>query len=205
MKKVTAKSLTRPLKQQEVAVFAVYDLGGAGRSIDTEDIAVRCHAIAPHLFSWQKYKEQINLEIVRVNLSNAKKPQNGRLLAGSGRAGWRLTSRGLDWVRAREKAGVFTAPAGRAQSVSKAGSIDSVRRERERARVMASKAWSTWKTTKAINVQAAEQIYRIDEYTTQQMTAIKVARLRALFGDEEELSEFLRMAGESLLTEGHRR
>jgi hypothetical protein len=201
VKKVSPKSLTRPFQQQEVAVYAVYLLGGAAHSIDTEDVAVRCHEIAPRLFSWKKYKEQINLEIVRVNLSNAKKAQNGRLLTGSGRAGWRLTNRGLDWVRAREKAGYFRSSMDRPQISSKAGSIDSVRRERERKRLIGSKAWNEWKATDQVSVHGAQQVYRVNEYTTQQMMVIKVARLRSMFDDEDELSRFLRIASESLLKE----
>src|SRR5712691_1850334 len=84
MKKVTSELLTRNAepKQFEVAVAAIYLLGGAERSIDTEDAAVKCYQLAPTLFSWQKHKDQINLELVRVVLSNAKKPQNGALLSG---------------------------------------------------------------------------------------------------------------------------
>src|SRR5438128_1542724 len=97
MEKVTDKLLTNP-RQFQLAAVAVYLLGGAERSIDTEDIAHKCHELAPSMFSWQKYKDQINLELVRVSLSDAKKEKNGRLLSGSGREGWRLSSMGLDWI-----------------------------------------------------------------------------------------------------------
>src|SRR5258708_38983805 len=85
MKKVTPKSLTRPLKQYEGAATADYLLGGASRSIDTEAVAVKRHELAGSLFSWQKYKEQINLELVRVSLSDAKKAKS----RGRASAVWR--------------------------------------------------------------------------------------------------------------------
>lgn len=201
MNKIVSKSLTASLKQYEVAVLAVYLLGGATRSIDTEDAAVKCHQIAPTLFSWQKHKEQINLELVRVSLSDAKKGKYGELLSGSGREGWRLSSRGLDWIRAREAAGGHFATANAKNSRSKAGSIDSVRRERERQRLLASEAWQTWKENETISVRAAQQVFRIDEYTTERMTAIKVARLRAMFDAEDRLSRFLRKASQAVLKE----
>lgn len=199
MKKVTVNILTKTLKQYEIATLAIYLLRGVSRSVDTEDAAVKCHEVAPALFSWQKHKEQINLELVRVALSDAKKQKNGGLLTGSGREGWRLSSRGLDWIRAREAAGSHFVPANHQPSRSKAGSIDSVRKERERRRLLASDAWQEWDKVKAVSARAAQQIFRIDEYTTERMTAIKVARLRAMFDPEDEVTDFLRVASEKVL------
>ena len=199
MKKVTTKSLTSSLKQYEVAVLAVYLLGGANRSIDTEDAALKCHEVAEKLFSWQKHKDQINLELVRVSLSDAKKTKNGGLLSGSGREGWRLSSRGLNWIRAREQAGGQFAPAQPQQGRSKAGSIDSVRRERERLRLLASEAWQEWNASGTTSIRATQQVFRIDEYTTGRMAAIKVARLRAMFDAKDDLSRFLEEASRKVL------
>ena len=184
MKKITLKSLTKSLKQYELATLAVYLVGGASHSIDTEDAAVKCHEIAPSLFSWRKHKDQINLELIRVSLSDAKKAKYGGLLSGSGREGWRLSNRGLDWIRAREAAG---GPIGTTQQVGrgKAGSIDSVRRERERQRMLASEAWQGWRESGAVSLREAQQVFRIDEYTTERMAAIKVTRLRAMFDEDD--------------------
>ena len=194
--------LTDNVRQYEVAVLAVYLLGGASRSIDTEDVAVKCHEIAPEVFSWQKHKDQINLELVRVSLSDAKKKQKGALLSGSGREGWRLSSRGLDWVRDREKRGLGFVTRDIRHAPSKAGSIDSVRRERERQRLLSTDAWQAWKAAEAITAKAAQQVFRIDEYTTDRMAAIKVARLRAMFDADDDLSRFLGTASQTILKDG---
>ena len=163
---------------------------------------MKCHEIAPTLFSWQKHKDQINLELVRVSLSDAKKQKNGGLLSGSGREGWRVSSRGLDWMRVREPArSDFVPPEGR-PGRGKAGSIDSVRRERERQRLQASDAWQGWKQYGRVGARAAQQVFRIDEYTTERMAAIKVARVRAMFNEEDELSDFLRAASETVAKGG---
>src|SRR5262249_58250391 len=92
MEKVPEKSLTTDLSQAEAVTLALYRLGGAQRAIDTEDAAVEAHRIAPGRLSWKKYPDQINLELIRVFLSDAKKNE---LVVGSGRTGWRLTQRGL--------------------------------------------------------------------------------------------------------------
>jgi hypothetical protein len=200
MKKVTIKVLTKSqFKQFEVAVMAIHVLGGAKRSVDTEDAAMKCHEFAPNLFSWQKYKDQINLELVRVSLSDAKKLKNGSLLTGSGREGWRLSSKGLDWIRSTGQALFATADRGISQGSSKAGSIDVVRRERERNRLFAADSWQKWRDTGEISTRAAREVFRIDEYTTGKMLEIKVARIRAMFNEDDELSRFLLQAGQLVL------
>ena len=160
------------------------------RAVDTEDAAIKCHELAPELFSWRKYKEQINLELVRVCLSDAKKKKNGSLVSGSGREGWRLTSRGLDWFRAQGER-VTSAKKGLLRQVSTAGSIDSVRRQRERARIEQSAAWAAWTTRKPITPELARAVLRIDDYTTDRMLEIKIARLRGMFQEDSEVTRFL--------------
>src|SRR5688572_19111621 len=90
--------LTTEITQHLIVVLAVYELGGARRFIDTEDIAKKAAEIAPARFAWRKYPDQINLELVRVALSDAKKAENNNLLDGSGRKGWTLTPAGLKWA-----------------------------------------------------------------------------------------------------------
>jgi hypothetical protein len=202
MKKVTQQALTRRVeaKQFEVAVAAIYLLGGAERSIDTEDAAVKCHELAPGLFSWQKHKDQINLELVRVGLSDAKKPKNGALLSGSGREGWRLTARGLDWV-SKEGRAVMKAVSTGIDSQSKAGSVDAVRRQRELDRLLQSEAWSEWSGSGLVSVRAARAFFRSDENTSDKMLQIKVARLRAMFEGDVKLTDFLKDATKVVVEE----
>lgn len=203
MKRTRKKDLTHVgLKQYEVAALAVYVLGGAYRSIDTEDVATKCHEIAPHLFSWQKYKDQINLELVRVSLSDAKKLKNGSLLIGSGREGWRVSAKGVDWLASKDRGHVEALRTGIRQGESKAGSIEAVRRQRERDRLVGSEAWRDWNTTGSVSLRHARQVYRVDEYTTDRMLGIKIARLRAMFENDAEVSKFLEEAGRVLLTGG---
>lgn len=200
MKNTSIKSLTsKSLKQYEVAVLAVYLLDGGSKSIDTEDIAVKCHELAPALFSWQKHKDQINLELVRVSLSDAKKLKNGGLLTGSGREGWRLSSKGLDWLATKTSAQIRGFRNEIRKGESKAGSIDSVRRQRERNRLVLSDAWRDWSEQGSLSLRHARHVLRIDEYTTEKMLGIKIARLRAMFEKDAEVTKFLDEAGHVLL------
>ena len=179
----------------EIAVVAVFDLGGAERSVDTEDIAIRCHEIAEAAFSWRKYPSQANLELVRVCLSDAKKPKNGGLLTGTGREGWRLTRRGLTWIevvatsRAKSKAIV---------SRRSGGSIDTVRKNREAARIEGSPGWQTWRGGQGIRKEDARSLFRIDSYASSQMVEIKVTRMLALLDADSEHHAFLEAAAKTL-------
>src|SRR6266516_3169361 len=87
------------LANHEVVTLAVFILGGDQRPVDTEDVAKKANEIAPGRFTWRKYKDQINLEVVRVYLSDAKKKGKGEYLIGSGNSGWSLSEAGLVFVR----------------------------------------------------------------------------------------------------------
>jgi hypothetical protein len=82
------------LTNLDVVVVALSLLGGDRHQVDTEDIAVRAQEIAPGRFVWRKYPQQINLELVRVALSDGKKREYGSLVLGSGNKGWMLTDAG---------------------------------------------------------------------------------------------------------------
>jgi len=194
------KTLTKPPRQLDIAILAVHLLGGGRKSVDTEDVAVKCHDLAPGLFSWQKYRDQINLEIVRVVLSNAKKRSYGQLLSGSGREGWRLSPRGIDWIASKgdELLHEGFAPVDRERL--SAGSVDAVRRRRERSRILSSAAWKSWSEQKTISLRDARNLFRIDGYATNKILDNKVVRLRSQFEDDEQISPFIREAAELILS-----
>jgi hypothetical protein len=185
------KSLT-PITSAEMVIWAVSLLGGDQKRIDTEDVAVKAFQLAPKSFCWRKYPKQINLELVRVNLSNAKKPENGELLAGSGRTGWSLTRKGLAWIRSARSRLQAQGMGEPQRRESRAGSIDSSRRDRERKRILALPAWTRWTSgDKSVVPAEAHEVYRLDSYSTATVREAKLTRLRAMFGDDEQLSSFL--------------
>lgn len=202
MGKVKPKPLTGSLNQTEIVTLAVFLLGGDQHAVDTEDAAVKAQALAPGRFSWSKYPEQINLELVRVYLSSAKSSQKGAWLSGSGRTGWVLTPAGLEWARAAEKrvAGVDLS---RARSESRAGSIDENRWRRERDRVRSTAAWMQWADgVRTLTPAAAAEVFRVDSYVTGQLRETKVTRLLSLFQDDKGVLPFLQCAAQVLRENG---
>lgn len=176
----------------EIVLWAVSLLGGDQKRVDTEDVAVKAFELSPKRFAWRKYPEQINLELVRVNLSNAKKAEYGRLLTGSGRTGWSLTRTGLQWLRSarsRLKGIARSEPDARK---STAGSIDSTRHDRERKRILSLAAWKRWSEgDRSVVLTEAREVFRLDSYSIASVRETKLTRLRAMFGDDPELSPFL--------------
>lgn len=84
------------LKNTDVAVLAVLYSGGAIRLIHLEDVAVKAFELVPQRFRWEKYPEQINLELVRIALKNEMGSKENRVRGGI-REGYMLTPNGLLW------------------------------------------------------------------------------------------------------------
>jgi hypothetical protein len=185
------KYLTR-LTNAEIVTWAVSLLGGGHRRVDTEDIAYKAFQLAPKRFSWRKYPQQINLELVRVYLSDAKKPEHGEMLTGSGRTGWSLTRKGLAWIasaRSRLRELKSTEPR---TGAFRAGSVDSSRYDRERKRILSLPAWARWSEgDKSIVLAEAREVFRLDSYATSSVREAKLTRLREMFGEDKELNSFL--------------
>ncbi len=195
MKKGQEKGLTNWTSQIGVVTFALFLAGGDQRAVDTEDIAVKANELAPGRFSWRKYPEQINLELVRVYLSDAKKPEKGAWLVGSGRNGWSLTPKGLSWAKKNSRQ-LLAKDLRRQRSQSKSGSLDENRWRRERKRILSTAAWNRWSAKDtAVTPQEASEVFRIDSYAMGTMLAAKITRMKALFDDDPAIGPFLiRMA-----------
>ena len=202
MKIVRKKTLTTEARRLDIVVLAVYLLEGDRKSVDTEDIAVKSHELAPGMFSWQKYPGQINLRLVHVTLFDARKPKYGSLLTGSHTEGWRLSSAGLDWANSRGRE-LLTGGLKWNQESRKSGSVDTKRKQREKKRLKTSLAWESWNNGAPISVRDARDLFRIDAYSTRKMLEIKVVRLQSLFTDDVDISRFLKDAGDLVLEMGN--
>lgn len=183
--------MTNDLPQHHIVTFALFLKGGAERFVDTEDVAIKANEIAPGRFCWRKYPDQINLELVRVFLSDAKKPNKGVFVSGSGRKGWTLTPEGLKWAKKTEK-GFLSGNVSLGKGADRAGSIDSVRRSRELMRITSSEAWRKWTDgTIEISIADAKHVFRIDSYSRGEMLKLKMDRLQKFFIDDDKTSSFL--------------
>ena len=81
----------------EILLQAIYSIGGVQKYLNSEDIAQKSHKISPDSFCWKKYKDQIDISKVRVNLNLAK---NKGYVSGSEKKGWMLNDKGLDVINA---------------------------------------------------------------------------------------------------------
>lgn len=102
------------LTNVDIAVFALYKLGGAYKKIHTEYVAWESYHLSPDRFSWDlpefKVKGFPDKDLVRVTLTNAAKTENGSLVSGrygistsnKESDGWTLTPNGVDWIKINE-------------------------------------------------------------------------------------------------------
>jgi hypothetical protein len=174
----------KPLSNHEVVTLAVHALGGGSRSVDTEDVAIKANELAPGRFLWRKYPSQINLETVRVYLSDAKKPAKGAYLMGSGSKGWMLTRRGLEFAMARSGELAHTDLSRTPMSQKERAWLRS-----ERARLLADPVTGKFQSVgiDGITSEEAEAVFRVDEYVRGQARQRKIVRLLNSFRDDPEL------------------
>ena len=92
----------------DIVVYVIATLGGAERTVYSEDIAARSYELAPSHFSWrrQPYIEKgwPDKYIAKTALEDAKKPEYGALVEGVyaldlSKDGWRLMPGGAKWFR----------------------------------------------------------------------------------------------------------
>lgn len=191
MKKATPKPLTISPSQVEFVTLAVYLIGGDEKRVDTEDVAMKAHELAPTRFAWRKYPQQINLELIRVYLSDAKSIEKGGYIDGSGKTGWTLTPRGLRWARGAEKQ-LLASNLDRTREQARGGPLREQRWRRERDRILASPLWARWSSgSRDMPVRDAEAVFRIDSYAVGRLRTQKIERLRTLFEDDKEILSFV--------------
>lgn len=174
-----------------MVTIAVYLLGGERAPVDTEDVAKKADELAPGRFTWRKYKDQINLEVVRVYLSDAKKKTKGAYLIGSGNTGWTLSEAGLAFARAN----IGAVEELRKASPRKAVGQDRVRLQRERARLMSTDAYAKVATghSDEVTQRDAESFFRIDSYVRGEARHRRVATIANAHGDDPELGPVIEL------------
>jgi hypothetical protein len=170
----------------EIVTLAVFLLGGRSTHADTEDVAMKANEIAPGRFSWRKYPTQVNLELVRVYLSDAKKREKGEYLIGSGTDGWLLTETGFTFAKKAVK-GLPKVDLSR----TVIGPKEKRWRRSERARLLGSPAFRKFVTDGpgAVSAQEAATFFRIDDYVVGQLKEEKLTRILNAFGDDAEIGK----------------
>lgn len=185
----------KSLSNLEIVVLALYTLRGDGSPVSTEDIAVKANELAPGRFAWKKYPEQINLEHVRVFLTDAKKEKNGRLVGGGNSTGWVLSDRGLELAKRR-------APILGSVDLSRTpiSSKERLWRVRERARIeeVLLERGITLGSCGSTPRGDAEAVFRLDDYIAGEARARIVYRYLSAFGEDEVLGPVIRGLAEQV-------
>ena len=182
---------TKELSNIDVALFALYRLGGAQHPIDTEDIAIECWTLAREKFSWKKYPQYPESEPARSALFDAAKPKYGKLARGRNkRTGWMLTVAGIDYVRARLTALELLVSGGR--------KVVSQRREQDRyfanlEREPAYKKFLESKSCELIQPHEFTQFLRCSLDSSQSVLRDRIERVkaRAREANRDDFLEFL--------------
>ena len=173
-----------------VVTMALHLLDAHKLAADTEDVAMKAFELAPTWFCWKKYPDQINLEMVRVSLSDAKKEVAGGLVDGSGRTGWTLTDVGRQWALVEGET-FLSDDLIRLRADARGGGIDEQRWRNERSRLRGLSAWASWSGAKEVTLGEAEEVFRLDAYTVGRLATRKLARLTALFEADDEIAPFI--------------
>lgn len=87
------------LSNIQLVTIALGNLGGHEKQIDTEDIAIHVDELAPGKFSWRKYPQHIDLQVVNQSLQDARRERNGGLVLGNSARGWTLSQAGMEWIK----------------------------------------------------------------------------------------------------------
>lgn len=182
-------TLTRP----EAAVVALYRLGGQKEAVDTEDIAVELETLASGMFSWQKFSDRTDKELVRVALSDAR--LKGGYTVGSHSKGWMLTAKGLEFAR-------LNSPRIEDLSITKRQTKEGVQWQKERARLLATDAFSrlsAGEQAENLNPDDVDGFFRLNIYVRGQARHTKVARIENHFSDDPDLGEVVRILAKRAL------
>jgi hypothetical protein len=103
------------LSNIDVALFALYKLGGISKKIHTEYIAWEAYKLAKERFAWRipEFREKgfPDKTPVRFALEQAKKKESGKLVTGRSGGdinrpeleGWRFTPQGAEWIKKNEE------------------------------------------------------------------------------------------------------
>ncbi len=87
------------LSNIHLVTIALGNLDGHEKPVDSEDVAVHVNELAPGKFTWRKYPEYIDLQVVNQSLQDARRERNGSLVTGSSSKGWMLSADGMEWFK----------------------------------------------------------------------------------------------------------
>jgi hypothetical protein len=181
------------MPQSDIVTIAAYLAGADRKRIDTEDIAVKANEIAPGRFSWRKYKDQIDLELIYKHLWDLTKPDKGEYVTGSKNEGWLLTLAGTSFA---ESAVAKLKDLGEARA--RRPKQEENWMKRERARMTCETAFLKIREGRESELTPSDvqRFFRLDDYVIGEARARKIQQAENAFHDDPELGPALsKLAG----------
>lgn len=84
---------------RQLVTLALSNLGAHERTVHTEDIALEVNELAPERFTWRKYPQFVDINVVLQGLGDARRRRYGEHVVGSNVKGWMLTEAGQIWIK----------------------------------------------------------------------------------------------------------
>jgi len=175
---------TLSLAQSDIVALAAYMAGAAKKRVDMEDIAVKANEIAPGRFSWRKYKDQIDLELIYKHLWDLTREDNGAYVSGTKNEGWMLTLAGTTFAE-KTISTVEGVNLGKVRMTK----TDERRTKRDRVRMLSEVAYTKVADGRAdeVTIAEAERFFRLDDYVIGPARERKLAQAENAFHDDPKL------------------
>jgi hypothetical protein len=179
----------------EIVTLAVFLLGGDSHYVETEDIAVKANELAPGKFSWVKYKDQINIHVIKTHLWDAKSERKGSLLVGSEKEGWMLSASGLTLARSRVGALKHLKAAKRRLSPPEKQWMRT-----EQIRLFKTEAYGKIAAgnVECVTLEEAEAFFRLNAYIVGKARDRKILRIINIFGNDPKLGPAVQALAEKV-------
>ena len=178
----------RKVNNSLLVTIAVAELGGENRFIHPEDIALRVDRLAPGKFRWKKYKDFVDIHLVKKALQDSKRKtgDEGEMLLGDNTKGWMLTPAGLNWYK---QIGADLFKVGRQKEVVNRKESVQAELEADRTRMRKTNAFKLFEEgkTKEINLQDFQRFVRINEYFLSKARSRRFALVENAVSDDAEL------------------
>ena len=183
-KKTDLKNGAAALAQSDIVAIAAFLAGATSKPVDMEDIAVKANEIAPGRFSWRKYKDQIDLELIYKHLWDLTKSDKGSYVTGSKNEGWMLTLAGTSFAENAAKT-----LGGLNLGANRLSPKDKERLKRDRTRMLSEPAYLKVAGGRAdeVTLAEAERFFRLDDYVQGDVRERKIAQSENAFHDDDQL------------------
>ena len=180
--------ILKKIKNIELVTIALYEMGGARKFIDTEDIAVQADRIDNERFKWRnkKYKEFIDKGLIIESLNAARVRKIGAFVKGNDKQGWILTTIGLDFCKSSKHK--FNGKVIRKKRLS---AVEKKYILREENRIMNTDAYKKYLSNdnKNITSQDIKNLFKVNDYTTAKEHDKRIIHLLDKIIDQEQIEK----------------